>query len=101
MHTGAPFRKHSLADRKPFSGTIEIEGVRYPFRGGYKCMEIEPRGVRFGWNAEVDGLGLNPADRELALPTGYPGINDRMVTMFVQDYFQGLVRLRALQALGA
>lgn len=90
-----------MADRKPFSGTIEIEGSSYPFRGSYKRMEIEPRGVRFGWDAEVDGLGLPSADRELALPAGYPGINDRMVTMFVQDYFQGQVRLRALQNLGA
>ncbi|MCZ2495458.1 hypothetical protein GN316_01695 [Xylophilus sp. Kf1] len=89
-----------MSDRKPFSGTIEIEGGSYPFRGSYKRMETEPRGVRFGWNAEVDGLGLLPADRELALPSGYPGINDRMVTIFVQDYFQGLVRLRVLQEPG-
>lgn len=90
-----------MADRKPFSGTIEIEGAKYPFRGSYKRMEIEPRGVRFGWNAEVDGLGLVSVDRELALPTGYPDINDRLVTMFVQDYFQGLIRLRGLNNLGA
>lgn len=64
-------------------------------------MEVEPRGVRFGWNAEVDGLGLTSADREVALPAGYPGINDRMVTVFVQDYFQGLIRLRALENPGA
>ncbi len=59
-------------------------------------MELEPRGSRFGWNAEVEGSPFPPADRVLALPAGYPGINPRMVTVFVQDYFQGLARLQAL-----
>lgn len=89
-----------MAERQPFSGSIDIEGKSYPFSGAYSKMELEPRGARFGWNAVIEGLDLPPADRVIAIPQGYPGINPRMVTVFVQDYFQGLVRLRALDPRG-
>ncbi|QHJ00869.1 hypothetical protein GT347_24505 [Xylophilus rhododendri] len=86
-----------MSDRQPISGTLEIEGSQYPFRGAYG-PQIESGGGRLAWSAEVDGLGLLPGSGLVAYPGGYKGANARAVTYFVQDHFQGRVRLRDFEA---
>ena len=86
-----------MADVQPLSGTIDIEGTSYPFRGIFGA-ENDAGGARLAWSAEVDGLGLLPGSGVVAYPGGYQGANVRAVTFFVQDHFQGRVRLREFES---
>lgn len=79
--------------RQPFSGTIEIKGASYAVRGAYG-PQTDSAGARLAWDAEVDGLSLLPGAGVVAVPGGYQGVNTRAVIFFVQDHFQGRVRLR-------
>ncbi len=86
-----------MADRQPFSGTIEINGTSYPFRGAYGAQN-DSSNARLAWSAQVDGLSLEPGSGVVAYPGGYQGANAGAVTFFVQDHFQGRVRLRDFEA---
>jgi hypothetical protein len=86
-----------LAEPKPFSGAIEVNGTSYPFHGAYGPQD-ESAGARLAWNAEVEGLSLQPGSGLVAYPGGYQGANPRAVSLFVQDHFQGRIRLRDFEA---